>query len=182
MSQTLPKTLSEALKESGDPSNKLLAYYSKTGKYQILPAFFKLLLNLKKNKREFAVVVKNTHYRDRHQEILGELNLFFSGEHPLFNGKNGTPAVKWDGSKGTRNFIIDDRQQAVYYRMEGQLFATLGTLNCAEEEKDLEMFKQSMHALIQNSKALKVFVYARNLKKYTQPPTLFQPKVQAFTR
>lgn len=140
--------MSEALKESGDPSNKLLAYYSKTGKYQILPAFFKLLLNLKKNKREFAVVVKNTHYRDRHQEILGELNLFFSGEHPLFNGKNGTPAVKWDGSKGTRNFIIDDRQQAVYYRMEGQLFATLGTLNCAEEEKDLEMFKQSMHALI----------------------------------
>jgi hypothetical protein len=43
--------LAEALKEGSDPSNKLLSYYSRTGKYQILPAFFKLLLNLKKNKR-----------------------------------------------------------------------------------------------------------------------------------
>lgn len=104
--QTLPKTLAEAIKEGADPSNKLLAYFNRTGKYQILPAFFKLLLNLKKNKREFAVVIKNSVARDQHQEIISELNLFFSGEHPLFNGKNGTPAVKWDGSKGNRNFIV----------------------------------------------------------------------------
>ena len=102
----MPKTLAEAIKEGADPSNKLLGYYNRTGKYQILPAFFKLLLNLKKNKREFAVVVKNSVARDQHQEIISELNLFFSGEHPLFNGKNGTPVVKWDGSKGNRNFLV----------------------------------------------------------------------------
>ena len=49
--QTLPKTLAETLKENADINDRLLAYYNKTGKYQILPAFYKLLLALKKAKR-----------------------------------------------------------------------------------------------------------------------------------
>jgi hypothetical protein len=120
-----------------------------------LPAFFKLLLNLKKNKREFAIVIKNDRIKDLHQEIIGELNLFFTGEHPLYNGKNGTPAVKWDGSKGTKNFIIEESHQAVYYTLgEGELFATYGTLNVAEE-KDIEMFKQSNLSLNLEFKSFK---------------------------
>jgi len=47
----LPKTLAEAIKEVVDPNNKLLSYFNSTGKYLILPAFYKLLLNLKKLKR-----------------------------------------------------------------------------------------------------------------------------------
>lgn len=62
---TLPKTLSEAMRENNNPNDKLLSYYAKTGKYQILPAFFKLLLSLKKNKREFAIVVKGD-LKDNH--------------------------------------------------------------------------------------------------------------------
>jgi hypothetical protein len=78
-------------------------------------------------------VIKNGKAKDIHQEIIGELNLFFSGEHPLFNGRNGTPAVKWDGSKGAKNFVIEESHQAVYYTLgEGELFATFGTLNLAE--------------------------------------------------
>lgn len=146
--KTLPKSLAEAIKEGADTNNKILNYFNKTGKYQILPAFFKLLLNLKKNKREFAIVIKNDRIKDSHQDIIGELNLFFTGEHPLYNGKNGTPAIKWDGSKGTKNFIIEESHQAVYYTLgEGELFATYGTLNVAEE-KDIEMFKQSKHYFI----------------------------------
>ena len=49
--KTLPKTLFEAIKEGADQNNKLLSSYIKTGKYLILPAFYKLLLTLKKNKR-----------------------------------------------------------------------------------------------------------------------------------
>lgn len=33
--------------------------------------------------------------------------MFFNGDHPLYNGKNGTPSVKWDGSKGNKNFIVE---------------------------------------------------------------------------
>ena len=51
MIKTLPKTLAEVIKESANPNDKLLSYYAKTGKYQILPAFYKLLLSLKKTKR-----------------------------------------------------------------------------------------------------------------------------------
>lgn len=160
--------MAEAIKEGADTNNKILNYFNKTGKYQILPAFFKLLLNLKKNKREFAIVIKNDRIKDNHQDIVGELNLFFTGEHPLYNGKNGTPAVKWDGSKGTKNFIIEESHQAVYYTLgEGELFATYGTLNVAEE-KDIEMFKQSNKYLTQSSKASRQSSSARNLKKFTQ--------------
>jgi hypothetical protein len=44
--------------------------------------------------------------KENYQETISELNRFFGGEHPLFNGRNGTPAIKWDGSKGTRNFLV----------------------------------------------------------------------------
>jgi len=43
--------LAEVIKENVKPNDKLLNHYAKTGKYQILPSFFKLLLSLKKNKR-----------------------------------------------------------------------------------------------------------------------------------
>ena len=54
--------------------------------------------------------------------------MFFNGEHPLYNGKNGTPLVKMDGSKGTKNFVIDDMHKSVFYGFgEADLFSTFGT-------------------------------------------------------
>jgi hypothetical protein len=94
---------------------------------QILPAFFKLLLALKKAKREFAVVF---HGEEASEEVIKELNLFYVGEHPLYNGKNGTPANKFDGSKGTKNFKIGEKNSAVLYRFEQPFTgdcATFGT-------------------------------------------------------
>ena len=87
-----------------------------------------------------------------HQEILSELNLFFSGEHPLFNGRNGTPAIKWDGSKGTKNFIIEESHQTAFYCLSEELFATYGML-ANTEEKDPEMFKQSKRECMQSLRA-----------------------------
>lgn len=71
-------------------------------------------MNLKKTKREFAIIVK-AGLKDNHHEVITELNRFFGGEHPLFNGQNGTPAIKWDGSKGTHNFHVEESHQTVFY-------------------------------------------------------------------
>ena len=93
----------------------MLEKFSNSGKYEILPAFYKFVMWLKKSKREFGIIVKNNNPQDPHKEIINELNLFFTGEHPLFNGKNGTPQVKFDGSKGCKNFVIDEQHQTVLY-------------------------------------------------------------------
>ena len=50
--------------------------------------------------------------------------------------------MKWDGSKGSRNFVVDEPNQTVFYSLGEELFATYGSLTVAEE-KDPEMFKQS---------------------------------------
>lgn len=64
------------------------------------------------------------------------------GEHPLFNGKNGTPLIKFDGSKGCKNFVVDDGHMAVVYEYgEKEMFATFGTTE-VHREKDAELFKQ----------------------------------------
>ena len=128
--QTLPKTLAEIIKEIQDPNDKLLTWFATSGKYQILPAFFKLLLSLKKNKREFAIIIK-AEPKDPHFDALHELNRFFNGEHPLYNGQNGTPLVKWDGSKGTHNFLIEESHQTVFYDLGNELYSTYGTLSFA---------------------------------------------------
>lgn len=70
---------------------------------------------LKKSKREFAIIIKSNNPNANHKLIIEELNLFFTGEHPLFNGKNSTPLIKFDGSKGCKNFIIDEGHCSVLY-------------------------------------------------------------------
>jgi len=57
--------------------------------------------------------------------------MFFNGEHPLYNGKNGTPSVKWDGSKGNKNFVIEESNQNIVYVLGDEIMATYGTLNYA---------------------------------------------------
>ena len=97
---------------------------------------------LKKSKREFALIITNSNSKDNHREIINELNLFFMGEHPLFNGKNGTPLIKFDGSKGCKNFVVDDGHMVVVYEYgEKEMFATFGTTE-VHREKDAELFKQ----------------------------------------
>jgi len=67
------------------------------GKFHLIPSFFRLLMYMKKQKREFAVVF-NSFWEDI-DNVVYEFNNFCAGEHPCFNGRNGTPLVKMDGSK-----------------------------------------------------------------------------------
>jgi len=55
----------------------------------------------------------------------------------LFNGKNATPLVKFDGSKGCKNFVIDDGHLAVVYEFgENEIFEGWGSVE-AHKENDI---------------------------------------------
>jgi hypothetical protein len=69
-------------------------------KYHLLPSFFKTLIYLKKNKREFAVVIRGE--EEFIKPAIFEFNKFCVGEHPCFCGRSGTPTIKFDGSKNTK--------------------------------------------------------------------------------
>lgn len=59
------------------------------GKFHLLPSFFRTIIYLKKMKREFAVVFRNYNSVDL-QNVVVEFNQFCKGDHPCYNGKNGT--------------------------------------------------------------------------------------------
>ena len=85
------------------------------GKYYLIPSFYRLLMYMKKQKREFAVVF-NT-FGDELDNVVYEFNKFCSGEHPCFNGRNGASLVKLDGSKNQKDYRIrDPSQRCAYYR------------------------------------------------------------------
>lgn len=71
-----------------------------SGKYYLIPSFFRTILYLKKTKREFAIVF-HTFDQDL-PRVIKEFNYFCQGNHPCFNGRNGMPSAKFDNSKGNR--------------------------------------------------------------------------------
>ena len=87
-------------KEPVDPGFVALQDLFGNGKHFLLPSFFKLILFLKKNKREFAIVFHS--FDQDLPNVCREFNLFCQGTHPCFNGKNGLPTSKFDNSKGNR--------------------------------------------------------------------------------
>ena len=85
-----------------------------SGRYQIIPSFFRTMIGLRKAKREFAVIFRT--FGNELDNVLIEFNRFCNGTHPCFNGKQGSPLVRFDGSKGTRDLRIPLKNQAVVYR------------------------------------------------------------------
>ena len=102
-----------------DEQKNLLTMFGE-GKYHLIPSFFRLLIFLKKQKREFSVVFRT--FGNDLPHIIWEFNQFCQGNHPCFSGRNGTPLIKFDGSKGTKNLKIEDAdQQACYFRFSHEL-------------------------------------------------------------
>ena len=86
------------------------------GKYHLIPSFFKTLIGLRKAKREFSVIFRT--FGDELDDVINEFNRFCEGTHPCFNGKQGSPLVRFDGSKGTRDLRIPPQNTGVFYRNE----------------------------------------------------------------
>lgn len=72
------------------------------GRYHLIPGFFRTLMYLKKQKKEFSVVFRT--FGQDLDEVVFEFDKFCSGEHPCFNGRNNMPLVKMDGAKNTKDF------------------------------------------------------------------------------
>lgn len=97
-----PKFLPDLLKSAGDAEAKLLRSLFAEELVQTVPALFRLLLALKKTKREFGLVFVTS--APDPWPLVEELGVLFSGEHPFFNGKNGTQTLKLDAGKNGRSF------------------------------------------------------------------------------
>ena len=90
------------------------------GKYHLIPSFFRTLIYLKKQRREFAVAFR-TFGKDL-PLVTWEFNQFCVGNHPCFSGRNGTPLIKFDGAKATKDLRIDHAdQKACYFRFSHDL-------------------------------------------------------------
>mmetsp|Transcript_37273 Transcript_37273/g.35893 ORF Transcript_37273/g.35893 Transcript_37273/m.35893 type:complete len:85 (-) Transcript_37273:745-999(-) len=76
------------------------------GKYHIIPSFFRTLIYLKKAKREFAVTFRS--FGSDVENAIYEFDTFCNGDHPCYSGRGGTPLVKFDGSKGTKDLRFRD--------------------------------------------------------------------------
>jgi hypothetical protein len=96
-------------------------------KYHLLPSFFKTLIYLKKAKREFAIVLRGED--EFIKPVVFEFNKFCVGEHPCFCGRSGTPTIKFDGSKNTKNCVIEDRCKANFYRFDNCTKMVFGSLD-----------------------------------------------------
>jgi len=86
------------------PEQKLLMEMFGEGKYHLIPSFFRTLIFLKKQKREFAVCFR-TYGKDL-DKIIWEFNQFCTGNHPCYSGRNGTPLIRFDGFKQTKDLRI----------------------------------------------------------------------------
>lgn len=73
-----------------------------------------MMINLKNHKREFAIVFRN--YESDLNKAVSEFNRFCDGSHPLYNGRHGTKLARFDGSKGSKNYIIEERNTGLIYR------------------------------------------------------------------
>ena len=105
------------------------------GRYHIIPSFFRLLMYMKKQKREFAITF-NTFGEDLDNTVY-EFNKFCSGEHPCFNGRNGTPLVKFDGSKNQKDFRIrDPLQRVTMYRTGDSIDQTIQVQGKHKRDKE----------------------------------------------
>ena len=77
------------------------------GKYQLVPSFFRMMIYLKKAKKDFALVFRT--FGNDMPQLVHEFNKLCTGEHLCYNGKNGTPLVRLDGCfKGLKDFRIKD--------------------------------------------------------------------------
>ena len=115
------------------------------GKYHLIPSFFRTLIFLKKQKREFGVLFRT--FGKELDKIVWEFNRFCNGLHPCFSGRNGTPLIRFDGSKGTKDLRIrDDMQKAMFFRLSNEIQDTRmlqGTYD--RDEKSYDEFNQILY-------------------------------------
>ncbi|CAG9326290.1 unnamed protein product [Blepharisma stoltei] len=109
------------------------------GKWLLIPSFYRMIQELKKSKREFSIVFRT--FGSELSNVIDEFNLFCKGNHPLFNGKHGTPRLRFDGKSKSRDMIIEDYNKGYISRNPGsEDILVLGTLNRHPNSEDPEEY------------------------------------------
>jgi protein dpy-30 len=91
------------------------------GRYQVIPAFFNLLIQLTKERRRFSIVFR-TYNADQLPSIQRELKLFCEGRHPAYSGQNKTQKPPlMSGDKLSRDMRLADENIGRVSRMSGRL-------------------------------------------------------------
>jgi len=103
--------------ESKTEAQNIMRY----GRYQVLPAFWQLLLYLTKKQRRFSIVLRSFGQEEL-SIVQKELQLFCQGQHPAYNGQNKTPKVPpMNGDKGSKDLRLQDADIGRFDRMGGRL-------------------------------------------------------------
>ena len=81
------------------------------------------------------------------KNVVFEMDKFARGEHPCFNGRNGMPLVKFDGSKNSKDFRIrePDVQVAHFYRLSENLKDLILVQGASHERVDYSKVNQIMN-------------------------------------
>jgi len=67
--------------------------------------------------------------------------------HPCFSGRNGTPLIRFDGSKGTKDLRIrNDLQKALFFRLSNEIQDTRMLQGTYErDEKSYDEFNAQIY-------------------------------------
>jgi len=99
-----------------DDQRNILRY----GRFQILPAFFNLVIQLTKDRRRFSLVFR-TFNESQVPPIQRELRLLCEGKHPAYSGQNKTQkAPPMNGDKASRDMRLTDENIGRMNRTSGR--------------------------------------------------------------
>jgi Dpy-30 motif len=121
-----------------EDEKELIRRIFESGRMLLIPSFFRLIQELKKNKREFAVIFRT--FGEELSNVKEEFNLFCRGNHPLFNGKHGTPRIRFDGKSKSKDMIIDHHNLGYITRTPDQVSFVIGTLKRHPSSENIEEF------------------------------------------
>jgi len=103
-----------------------------------------MMIQLKKIKREFGIVFRSMN-KDL-EPIINEFNYFCNGTHPCYNGKNGLPLARFDGSKGSRKFYIDSDNMGYLVRESEKITETNMVLGTLQRQNNLSITMEEYYA------------------------------------
>jgi len=90
------------------------------GRYQIIPAFFSLIIQLTKDRRRFSIVFR-TYNAEQLPPVQRELRLLCEGKHPAYSGQNKTQKPPpMNGEKLSRDMRLTEDNIGRMNRMSGR--------------------------------------------------------------
>merc|ERR1719191_1938244 len=113
-----------------DDQRNILRY----GRFQIIPAFFNLIIQLTKDRRRFSIVFR-TYNADQLPPVQRELRLLCEGKHPAYSGQNKTQKPPpMNGDKLSRDMRLIEDNVGRMNRMSGRFEFSNRAANAAPAE------------------------------------------------